>query len=525
MTATFWQQTRCVVCEAETRPLLDLGVQPLANTLLCDAAQGFQSFPLGLAVCPGCTHGQLTHFLHPDSLFRNYLYASGTSGTLTAYFAWFAAALSRCVRPGARVLEIASNDGSHLSCLAGRGFDVTGIDPAHNLNQIATAAGHKVFTGFFPDTRPDGRFDVVIAMNVVAHTPAPLRLLEGVAEALAPGGVAVIQTSQALMIGNGEFDTVYHEHYSFFTVASMRALAARAGLRLERVQLVSIHGVSLLFFLRRADETGPALPFAGEATFAARWPDPEPAYLSPEFGGALADAAYADFAAKARCSMTAVAARIVGHKALGKQIALVGVAAKALTFIRAAGIAPDLYLDEAPLKVGRLVPGASTPIEPLSSIPSLTRDTVFLIGAWNFAEELIGKIESFKRGFGSTFLIHFPQLREIGGGQHGQARGDLTFLQRGLSAALVAEAPPGDVRSRRAHRLELDGRVGRHLPAAGAELGCGSLRECPLRRDSVRLRGHEARGAVSRCLEDRPQHHRVSRGAGARPHGGDAGAP
>jgi hypothetical protein len=231
---------------------------------------------------------------------------------------------------------------------------------------------------------------------------------------LAPGGVAVIQTSQALMIGNGEFDTVYHEHYSFFTVASMRALAARAGLRVERVQLASIHGVSLLFFLRRADETGPALPFAGEAAFAARWPDPEPAFLSPEFGGAPAEAAYAEFAAKAQASMTAVAARIAGHKALGKQIALVGVAAKALTFIRAAGIAPDLYLDEAPLKVGRLVPGAGTAIAPLSSIPELTRDTVFLIGAWNFAEELIGKIKSCKRGFGSTFLIHFPQLREIG---------------------------------------------------------------------------------------------------------------
>ena len=318
------------------------------------------------------------------------------------------------MRPGARVLEIASNDGSHLSCLAGRGFDVTGIDPADNLNRIAAAAGHKVFTGFFPDTKPDGRFDVVIAMNVVAHTPTPLRLLEGVADVLAPGGVAVIQTSQALMIGNGEFDTVYHEHYSFFTVASMRALAARAGLRLERVQLVSIHGVSLLFFLRRADEAGPALSFAGDATFAASWPDPEPAYLSVAFSGALADAAYAEFAAKAQASMTAVAARIAGHKAQGRQIALVGVAAKALTFIRAAGIAPDLYLDEAPLKVGRLVPGANTPIEPLSSIPSLTRDTVFLIGAWNFAEELIGKIKSFKRGFGSTFLIHFPQLREIG---------------------------------------------------------------------------------------------------------------
>jgi hypothetical protein len=374
MTGRSWQQTRCVVCGTETRPLLDLGVQAPANTLLGDAGQACAAFPLGLAVCPGCTHAQLTHFVPPDSLFRNYLYASGTSGTLAAYFAWFAAALARCVKRGARVLEIASNDGSHLSCLAARGLDAMGIDPARNLNDIAVAAGHKVLTGFFPDVRPDGLFDVVVAMNVAAL--------------LAPGGVAIVQTSQALMLGNGEFDTVYHEHYSFFTVASMRALAARAGLRLEQVQLVAIHGTSLLLFLRRADESGPAIAFKGEDAFAVAWPDPQPAFLS-------------------------VAARIAAHRSQGRQIALVGVAAKALTFIRAAGIAPDLYLDEAPLKIGRFVPGANVPIAPLASVASLTRDTVFVIGAWNFAEELKRKIASCKLGFRPRFLVYFPQLQEI----------------------------------------------------------------------------------------------------------------
>jgi SAM-dependent methyltransferase len=413
MTGRSWQQTRCVVCGTETRPLLDLGVQAPANTLLGDAGQACAAFPLGLAVCPGCTHAQLTHFVPPDSLFRNYLYASGTSGTLAAYFAWFAAALARCVKRGARVLEIASNDGSHLSCLAARGLDAMGIDPARNLNDIAVAAGHKVLTGFFPDVRPDGRFDVVVAMNVAAHTPTPLRFLAGVADVLAPGGVAIVQTSQALMLGNGEFDTVYHEHYSFFTVASMRALAARAGLRLEQVQLVAIHGTSLLLFLRRADESGPAIAFKGEDAFAVAWPDPQPAFLSPTFGGAEAEAAYVEFAAKAHGSMAAVAARIAAHRSQGRQIALVGVAAKALTFIRAAGIAPDLYLDEAPLKIGRFVPGANVPIAPLASVASLTRDTVFVIGAWNFAEELKRKIASCKLGFRPRFLVYFPQLQEI----------------------------------------------------------------------------------------------------------------
>ena len=111
--------------------------------------------------------------------------------------------------------------------------------------------------------------------------------------------------------------------------------------------------------------------------------------------------------------MAAVAARVAAHRAQGRQIALVGVAAKALTFMRAAGIAPDHYLDEAALKIGRFVPGARIPIAPLASVASLTRNTVFVIGAWNFAEELKRKIASCKLAFRPRFLVYFPQLQEM----------------------------------------------------------------------------------------------------------------
>jgi SAM-dependent methyltransferase len=406
-------QTQCLVCEAATEPLLDLDVQPLANVLLEDDSQAFQAYPLGLAVCRCCTHAQLTHFLPPGSLFCDYLYASGTSDTLRRYFAWFAASLSRCLRPNARVLEIASNDGSLLSELAACALDVTGVDPAANLNTIAAAAGHHVITGFFPEARPDGQFDAVVAMNVAAHTPAPLAFLRGVAEMLAPGGVAILQTSQALMLANGEFDTIYHEHYSFFTVASMRRLAERAGLRLEQVRLVSVHGTSFLFFLRRAGDPVLPLTFSAARPFALAWPDAAPAGLAAHPGEEDARVAYSRFAEMAKTTMQGVASRVDWHKAQGRQVALAGVAAKALTFVRAAGIRPDLYLDEAPLKIGRLVPGTQAPIAPLTSIARLRQDTVFLIGAWNFADELMRKIRDIERGFEATFLIHYPQIREV----------------------------------------------------------------------------------------------------------------
>jgi SAM-dependent methyltransferase len=414
MTADCELQHACIVCGGEAKPLLDLDVQPPANLLLSRPDEPHEAFPLGFAICPTCTHGQLTHFVDPAKLFKHYLYASGTSGTLKAYFEWFADALLRASKPGARVLEIASNDGSLLECLEARGFDTVGVDPAENLNKIATAAGRKVVTGFFPDARPEGQFDIIIAMNVAAHTPDPATFMRGVRECLAPGGIAIIQTSQALMIANGEFDTVYHEHYSFYTVASMARLAENCGLRVEDSRLTSVHGVSLLSFLRRSDD--PAAPFAfdGGEPFSVAWPSPTPPSLSRDLSGSDVLSAYATFADGAKTAMSAAAAVVEQHRAAGRKVALVGVAAKALTFVRAAGIVPDVYLDEAPLKVGLTIPGTPHAIEPFSKAAAIAGDTTFLIGAWNFADELIAKIRRHSGGASPRFVIYFPKLLEIG---------------------------------------------------------------------------------------------------------------
>lgn len=402
-----------MVCDAAVTPLLDLDVQPPANLLLSDANEPYEAFPLGFAVCPSCSHGQLTHFVDPERLFKHYLYASGTSGTLKAYFDWFSDALA-AVQPKARVLEIASNDGSLLASLDARGFDATGVDPAENLNAIARDAGRKVVTGFFPDARPEGTFDIIVAMNVAAHTPNPSAFMRGVRNSLSEGGTAIIQTSQAMMIANGEFDTVYHEHYSFYTVASMARLAANAGLRLDATRLVSVHGVSLLFFLRRAEDANTEFPFADTAPFAVAWPEPTPPFLRKDLAPADALAAYTSFAEGARSAMKTAKELVAAHQSAGRRVALVGVAAKALTFIRAAGMSPDMYIDEAPLKVGLHVPGTSQEIMPLKSAAGLSADTTFLIGAWNFADELMRKIRALNEPVDPKFVMYFPKLAEIG---------------------------------------------------------------------------------------------------------------
>lgn len=414
MSATCEPQRSCIVCGSDVTPLLDLDVQPPANLLLADPADAYEAFPLGFANCPSCTHGQITHFVDPAKLFQHYLYASGTSGTLKAYFEWFAATLRRASRPGARVLEIASNDGSLLGCLEACGFDAVGVDPAENLTKIATAAGRKVVTGFFPSARPEGLFDIVVAMNVAAHTPDPSSFMKGVRECLAPGGVAIIQTSQALMIANGEFDTVYHEHYSFYTVASMARLAKNSGLRVEASRLTSVHGTSLLSFLRRAEDDTTSFAFEESAPFSVAWPTPVPASLSPDLSGSDAVDAYEKFADGAEAVMKSAAEVVARHQASGRKVALVGVAAKALTFIRAARITPDVYLDEAALKVGLTIPGTQQPIEPLQKAAEIAGDTTFLIGAWNFADELMQKIRTVSVDAAPKFIVYFPKLIEIG---------------------------------------------------------------------------------------------------------------
>lgn len=403
----------CLVCGGQTTVCLDLGQQPLANALLASSKEPYDAYPLGLATCPACSHGQLTHFVPPERLFKNYLYASGTGGALNPFFTWFSAALAKALPKGSRILEIACNDGSLLDHLRDDGFAVCGVDPAANLTSIATSKGHDVRTGFFPDTRPDGLFDAIVAMNVCAHTPNPRALMQGVKELLAPDGVAIIQTSQAFMLMNGEFDTIYHEHYSFFTPASMRHLAEGCTLTLEATQIFNVHGRSLVSILRHAGEPMREFSFDGGPPFAYPWPVPEPGIMARTINSATSSAAYQGFATAARGVIDSAHGRIVAHQRAGHPVALVGVAAKALTFITAAGIKPDVFLDDATLKIGRFVPGAKHPIEPMATAAKLPPETLFMIGAWNFAEPLAAKIRSYRPASPSHFLVCLPELREF----------------------------------------------------------------------------------------------------------------
>ena len=294
-----------------------------------------------------------------------------------------------------------------------------GIDPAANLCKVAEAKGHRVQCGFFPQVKPFTPVDLIVAMNVLAHTPNPSDFMRGVSDCLKPGGMAFVQTSQANMIANGEFDTIYHEHYSFYSAPSMAALARSAGLELERVELVSVHGTSFLFTLRKAGGVPRRVDFAdrGEGSFYVPMPDPMPDLFNPDCQQETAQQVYHSFAVASQDKMQKTAKLMQSYVAEGRAIGLVGVAAKALTFIQASGIKPKYFFDEAPLKIGRYVPGSDVAIMPLAALAELDEDLVLLIGAWNFAAELNRKIREKVKDTAMqdrvSVVVYQPELKRL----------------------------------------------------------------------------------------------------------------
>ena len=375
-------------------------MQPHANDFSDTLQLKFRE-SLRLRGCSECGHAQQAMFVRPEILFADYHYASGTSRSLKQYFDRYAAELAGRLSSDAHILEVACNDGSFLDSLAAQGFtSLHGVDPAANIVASARAKGLDVDADFFNRAYAAGharRYDLIVGQNVLAHTPDPLDLLSAAAAVLNDDGEIHIQTSQADMLFNGEFDTVYHEHYSFFGAHSMRTLAARAGLVLVRLSFPEVHGTSFRFVLKK---TG-----AVEASVTDR--------LRYEVEHGLLDGrCFAAFSALARDRVNAYRGHLQDWHAQGRSVVGVGVAAKSVTFFNYAGAFPDHVVDEAPLKIGKYLPGSQVRVAPLTGVADYPEGTVFVVGAWNFFSELKGKIAAVRgaRGASDTFVRYLPTL-------------------------------------------------------------------------------------------------------------------
>lgn len=392
--------SNCVACESnQLIPILDLGEQPLANDYR-DSEVKPKKFPLKLNICEICTHAQLSLEINPKILFSNYNYASGISETMGHYFSTLRDRIIKSYGESGKLLEVGSNDGAFLQKFNNTSWNVIGVDPAANLVIDALQRRVQTIPTFFSQniaTFLAKDFDVIVAMNVFAHSARPIEILNAMESILSSNGTAYILTSQADMFLNYEFDTVYHEHISFFNVKSMRALLKRAGWKLVNVSIENIHGNSYLWEISKGTNSGPSKKFERE--------------IFEEVKGMHSSDFYLSFEYNVRKITSQVVSKIDEYRARGYVLASYGAAAKGNTFINFTDLSLDFIFDDTPHKIGKFAPAGNCIVENPSQMVKVSEKVLFVIPAWNFVEEILEKIRALRKGNDDSYLVYFPRLR------------------------------------------------------------------------------------------------------------------
>jgi C-methyltransferase C-terminal domain/Putative zinc binding domain/Methyltransferase domain len=396
----------CVACgSANLKPVLDLNTQPLANSYKLSKDEVQQEFPLAINHCMHCHHVQLTHAVNPDLMFKDYLYVSGTSKTLKDYFEWFSKFAEEYYRGYSgtphSVLDIGCNDGTQLDTFLNKVATTYGVDPAENLYQ-KSSQHHNVYCGYFnDDCLPffKGQYiDIINAQNVFAHNSNPLQFLQTASKLMGAQSIMFVQTSQADMILNNEFDTIYHEHISFFNIKSMHRLAKRAGLNLIDVIKTPIHGTSYLFVISKYRNRDAHIDNL-MAMEAAK--------------GLYSDDTYVKYAEKCKSVVRELTDYVnrAGSNEVGWNVVGYGAAAKGMTLLNFSKMKLDFIVDDNPLKQGRYTPGASIPIVTADKINELNDTTLFVPLAWNFFKEIKDKIKTRRNDPNDKFITYFPEVK------------------------------------------------------------------------------------------------------------------
>ncbi len=405
----------CRICFAPlSASFCDLGSSPLANEYLTAAelAQGDERwYPLHAFVCSNCKLVQIDAEETPERIFSRYAYFSSYSSSWVQHARDYAGRMiERCeLEPNkSLVMEIASNDGYLLQHFAEVGIPVVGIEPAANVAAVARAKGIRTEICFFGTACAQrllsqyGTADLVAANNVIAHVPDLHDFIGGVKTVLAPGGIATFEFPHLLrLIEETQFDTIYHEHFSYFALAPLLRALRQHGLAIVDVEQLPTHGGSLRVFVAHEG--------------AAMSKSPVQQVLELERAHGLHDMhTYLSFQQKVDRCRDALLRFVEQARAAGESIAAYGAPAKGNTLLNYCRLDCSriaFTVDRSPHKQGRFLPGSHIPIFPPQKVRDAEPDIVLIL-PWNLKTEIMEQMADV-RSWGGRFVVAIPQVSLI----------------------------------------------------------------------------------------------------------------
>ena len=395
----------CRICQhAKVQLVLDLGEQPPANSLYKDGDKPPSFVPLRLGRCESCGTIQLLETINPGQLFSKYVWLTQTAKTAVQYAEVFADRADLVLRKqGLSILEVGSNDGTFLKALQRRGHKVLGVDPASNIGEVARAAGVPTVSDFFSAElaskliQESGKFDLVIARNVLPHVADLHSVIDGIREALSISGVAIFEFHRAdLIMEELHYDSIYHEHLYLHSLQSIENIASRYGLKAFDLNESPISGGSFVvyFAFDSRDES--------QSLIGARAHEEKIQVNSLK--------SWQNFSELSREHIAKFRSLVLASVDAKKKVVGFGASARSSTLLNAARLSSkqiSVIADNNEWKQGLFAPGSAIQIVSPQEAFALTPDVVVLL-AWNFKSELLSQLKSI--GFHGDVILPLPGM-------------------------------------------------------------------------------------------------------------------
>jgi len=418
LTSETSQQTAlkpCRFCGAELRrTFVDLGMSPLCETYpsATEINRGEMFYPLHVFVCEKCFLVQLEEFESPENIFSDYLYFSSYSDSWLKHCEKYTATVSERFGLGAQsfVVEVASNDGYLLQYFVKKGVPVLGIEPAANVAKVAVEKGVPSLARFFGtqlalELAGRGKTaDLIIGNNVLAQVPDINDFVEGLKLLLKPHGVLTLEFPHLTrLIEHNEFDTIYHEHFSYFSLLATNSILRAHGLKIFDVEEIPTHGGSLRVYASRVEDSTHAIQ-----------PNVQSLIQLEIKSGLDSIAGYEGFARQVKETKLALLDFLLSAAKEGKTVAGYGAPGKSATLLHYCGIGKDLIqytVDRSPHKQGRFLPGTHIPIYHPDRIRETKPDYVIVL-PWNLKDEIVQQLQ-YIREWDGRFVVPIPKVEVL----------------------------------------------------------------------------------------------------------------